>query len=144
MKNHWEWQWCARIQQKCFLKFLKIQKQWRITVFYILCFTLWPTWSQSSSHRWWADSFICRPWTFSVSWDDFRFFFQQKIFIITVKNNNTRKLAQSLNYLRTETDGVHQSWLLVLIQSSSVLSQSDPNQNVWMELWSNDHCKTLS
>ena len=26
-------------------------------------------------------------------------FFQQKIFIITAKNNNTRKLAQSLNYL---------------------------------------------
>ena len=102
MKNHWEWQWCARIQQNCFLI---LQNSKTMTNHSILhCFTLWRTWCQSCSHQWWADSFICRPWTFSVSWVDLSFS-QQKIFIITVKNNNTRKLAQSLILSSTTVTG---------------------------------------
>ena len=107
MKNHWEWQWCARIQQNCFLI---LQNSKTMTNHSILhCFTLWRTWCQSCSHQWWADSFICRPWTFSVSWVDLSFS-QQKIFIITVKNNNTRKLAQSLNNFELH----HCDWVLSL------------------------------
>ena len=81
----------GRIQQKCFLILCrKFKNNDGLQYFtFALHYDEHGASLESSSHRWWADSFICRPWTFSVSWDDSSFF-QQKIFIWLLLKTTTR------------------------------------------------------